>query len=104
MAQNAGAGVCRRSWGNRGAEIDRKSTRLNSSHLVISDAVFCFKKKTTGTVVVQVRVNRVTKQVLQFRGMRRADLSIPDMFFFFFFIRAGPQSVFLSSPTRWFCE
>src|ERR1022692_665952 len=45
MAQNAGAGVCRRSWGNRGAEIDRKSTRLNSSHLVISDAVFCFKKK-----------------------------------------------------------
>src|SRR5256885_3988588 len=26
---------------------DRKSTRLNSSHLVISYAVFCFKKKTT---------------------------------------------------------
>src|SRR2546426_3015202 len=25
--------------------IDRKSTRLNSSHLVISYAVFCFKKK-----------------------------------------------------------
>src|ERR1039457_1238522 len=24
--------------------IDRKSTRLNSSHLVISDGVFCFKK------------------------------------------------------------
>src|SRR2546426_7593126 len=27
-------------------EIDRKSTRLNSSHLVISYAVFCLKKKT----------------------------------------------------------
>src|SRR2546426_458232 len=27
------------------AEIDRKSTRLNSSHLVISYAVFCLKKK-----------------------------------------------------------
>src|SRR5688500_19280016 len=26
-------------------EIDRKSTRLNSSHLVISYAVFCLKKK-----------------------------------------------------------
>src|SRR5256885_12825268 len=26
--------------------IDRKSTRLNSSHLVISYAVFCLKKKT----------------------------------------------------------
>src|SRR2546426_9377805 len=24
---------------------DRESTRLNSSHLVISDAVFCFEKK-----------------------------------------------------------
>src|SRR5256885_7919436 len=28
-------------------EIDRKSTRLNSSHLVISYAVFCLKKKNT---------------------------------------------------------
>src|SRR5258705_2263973 len=27
--------------------IDRKSTRLNSSHLGISYAVFCLKKKTT---------------------------------------------------------
>src|SRR5256885_5989631 len=27
------------------AAIDRKSTRLNSSHLVISYAVFCLKKK-----------------------------------------------------------
>src|SRR5256885_9445558 len=30
----------------RGAGLDRKSTRLNSSHLVISYAVFCLKKKT----------------------------------------------------------
>src|ERR1039457_7502579 len=29
--------------------VDRKSTRLNSSHLVISYAVFCLKKKTTHT-------------------------------------------------------
>src|ERR1022692_3486441 len=28
---------------------DRKSTRLNSSHLVISYAVFCLKKKKTRT-------------------------------------------------------
>src|SRR5256885_7049873 len=27
-------------------DTDRKSTRLNSSHLVISYAVFCLKKKT----------------------------------------------------------
>src|SRR2546426_7092235 len=32
-----------RVGGHRGA--DRKSTRLNSSHLVISYAVFCLKKK-----------------------------------------------------------
>src|SRR2546426_7371200 len=30
---------------------DRKSTRLNSSHLVISYAVFCLKKNTSSTVV-----------------------------------------------------
>src|SRR2546426_7331323 len=31
------------------ADLDRKSTRLNSSHLVISYAVFCLKKKKTQT-------------------------------------------------------
>src|SRR5256885_13091783 len=30
---------------SRGRSLDRKSTRLNSSHLVISYAVFCLKKK-----------------------------------------------------------
>src|SRR5207244_10348630 len=29
----------------REAELDRKSTRLNSSHQIISYAVFCLKKK-----------------------------------------------------------
>src|SRR5258705_5965652 len=32
------------------ADADRKSTRLNSSHLGISYAVFCLKKKKTETV------------------------------------------------------
>src|SRR5256885_9434911 len=31
------------------AALDRKSTRLNSSHLVISYAVFCLKKKNRTT-------------------------------------------------------
>src|SRR5256885_12048873 len=31
---------------------DRKSTRLNSSHLVISYAVFCLKKKTTTDTLI----------------------------------------------------
>src|SRR5437667_2899271 len=29
----------------RGGALDRKSTRLNSSHITISYAVFCLKKK-----------------------------------------------------------
>src|SRR5256885_9410471 len=36
--------VVKNGW-NRWACADRKSTRLNSSHLVISYAVFCLKKK-----------------------------------------------------------
>src|SRR5256885_9442941 len=38
--------VIRRSW-SRCLTTDRKSTRLNSSHLVISYAVFCLKKHKT---------------------------------------------------------
>src|SRR5256885_2551845 len=34
-----------RTSGPRSTATDRKSTRLNSSHLVISYAVFCLKKK-----------------------------------------------------------
>src|SRR5256885_7377193 len=34
-----------RACGTHLAQRDRKSTRLNSSHLVISYAVFCLKKK-----------------------------------------------------------
>src|SRR5690242_184502 len=39
--------VCRKRVhaAQQGAEIDRKSTRLNSSHMSISYAVFCLKKK-----------------------------------------------------------
>src|SRR5262245_62526415 len=42
-----GLQVCRvlETFGARGRAVDRKSTRLNSSHLGISYAVFCLKKK-----------------------------------------------------------
>src|SRR5256885_4249814 len=39
--------VLRSRRGHLRVRADRKSTRLNSSHLVISYAVFCLKKKTT---------------------------------------------------------
>src|SRR5256885_2489119 len=38
-------GQSSRGGGRRRLSQDRKSTRLNSSHLVISYAVFCLKKK-----------------------------------------------------------
>src|SRR5256885_3993123 len=40
-----------RSASKRESITDRKSTRLNSSHLVISYAVFCLKKKTMKDLV-----------------------------------------------------
>src|SRR5256885_9895767 len=41
------------------ARQDRKSTRLNSSHLVISYAVFCLKKKITS--MRQFSLRRLTR-------------------------------------------
>src|SRR2546429_3734454 len=39
-----------------GARIDRKSTRLNSSHGYISYAVFCLKKKNNETQIVIIEL------------------------------------------------
>src|SRR5690606_41986313 len=48
-AQSSELEAFRASWKNSGGTIaaDRKSTRLNSSHVKISYAVFCLKKKNT---------------------------------------------------------
>src|SRR5256885_12699859 len=40
-------------------QADRKSTRLNSSHLVISYAVFCLKKKNTSYTSQQTNPHRL---------------------------------------------
>src|SRR5256885_731811 len=46
LVRDGGAGLSRtRAASILTSDIDRKSTRLNSSHLVISYAVFCLKKK-----------------------------------------------------------
>src|SRR5256885_13227731 len=42
---------------------DRKSTRLNSSHLVISYAVFCLKKKNLNTST-QTIITDISRQLL----------------------------------------
>src|SRR2546426_8939891 len=50
------SGVGGDAWGAaRGRPVDRKSTRLNSSHLVISYAVFCLKKKKKNQNIAQTR-------------------------------------------------
>src|SRR5258708_26714390 len=40
--------------------IDRKSTRLNSSHQIISYAVFCLKKKKTDSIIAVTHCTRDT--------------------------------------------
>src|SRR5208283_2624817 len=43
----------RRRQGDEGPDRDRKSTRLNSSHITISYAVFCLKKKKGGLALTE---------------------------------------------------
>src|ERR1022692_3553673 len=79
-------------------KVDRKSTRLNSSHLVISYAVFCLKKKTKHTLQdLRARVVLSTKRMAARHAPRLSptprahpcarppfDTCSPSSFFFFF--------------------
>src|SRR5476649_3057870 len=57
--RNSWSGECRRP---RRGRRDRKSTRLNSSHTVISYAVFCLKKKKNKHKNVIKQKKQKTKQ------------------------------------------
>src|SRR5207253_5801292 len=46
-----------------GAVVDRKSTRLNSSHVAISYAVFCLKKKTTKPTITTFPKLTITPRI-----------------------------------------
>src|SRR6266571_1440280 len=89
------------------AEIDRKSTRLNSSHMSSSYAVFCLKKKNDPGPGVADHEGLKNHRMLGERGQRFASgslptprLSPPRMFqgapepgsFFFLMIRRPPRS------------
>src|SRR5437660_7692831 len=54
VARRSGARTGGRSGGAGGPARDRKSTRLNSSHVAISYAVFCLKKKITIARLIDV--------------------------------------------------
>src|ERR1039457_841948 len=93
--------------------IDRKSTRLNSSHLVISYAVFCLKKKKQNLRTLQSTRGDTTHD--EERGAPRApschaeraqmlpstSLNATCSFFFFFFlmIRRPPRSTLFPYTT-----
>src|ERR1035441_10894053 len=52
-------------------KVDRKSTRLNSSHLGISYAVFCLKKKKKKLVSIVIRAIFTTSRTSCVEGDRR---------------------------------
>src|ERR1039458_6920950 len=78
---------------HRASLRDRKSTRLNSSHLGISYAVFCLKKKLdllpNTTVDVRIRI-----------GERPDVLAVPrGAVYFFLMIRRPPRSTLFPYTT-----
>src|ERR1039457_6702166 len=93
---------------------DRKSTRLNSSHLVISYAVFCLKKKTithrAGQVVEPlqtlrvlsahiVREHRPVYTTLESLRFERHTDGVRFVCFFFLMIRRPPRSTLFPYTT-----
>src|ERR1039458_8835665 len=74
--------------------LDRKSTRLNSSHLGISYAVFCLKKHRHARVV-----RWETCRPAQYKQRRETPL---ECAFFFLIIRRPPSSTLFpyTTPSR----
>src|ERR1039457_1309206 len=79
---------------------DRKSTRLNSSHLVISYAVFCLKKKITYCAFRR----SVSKSTPSSATLRRSSTKVrgragPFLSVFFLMIRRPPRSTLFPYTT-----
>src|SRR5690349_23451140 len=55
--------------GRRGFGRDRKRTRLNSSHVEISYAVFCLKKKMKTTLQRNGKNGQITKAALSMKSI-----------------------------------
>src|SRR5256885_704667 len=99
-------GHCRRCWrapAGRPPAIgrqDRKSTRLNSSHLVISYAVFCLKKKmiTLHEVITFLVSMQISISSLQTHNVNRCGRS-RHLAFFFLMIRRPPRSTLFPYTT-----
>src|SRR5438876_2567562 len=61
--------------------LDRKSTRLNSSHPSISYAVFCLKKKKSNTAP-DVRLSENERSQLQIHQCRSITAPSPHFFYY----------------------
>src|SRR5258708_10562134 len=68
-----GADRRRRHGGRQDRRLprDRKSTRLNSSHQIISYAVFCLKKKKTGASLIPAVLSARPSVMSRLRRYRR---------------------------------
>src|SRR6266446_5714625 len=81
---------------------DRKSTRLNSSHLVISYAVFCLKKKTSRRIVElgdRVRDVIAVGERQHVGRQVRVELAAHESALFFLMIRRPPRSTLFPYTT-----
>src|SRR6266496_3775839 len=106
-----GARPPRRPARRQSAKPDRKSTRLNSSHVEISYAVFCLKKKKDlgHVVLVFAEFGGVFDQLLFFLFLvldglgllvlLGIDLLGADRFLFFLMIRRPPRSTLFPYTT-----
>src|ERR1022692_1111935 len=91
--------------------IDRKSTRLNSSHLVISYAVFCLKKKKKkkrnqhASTEIRNEHNRITEQSYSSDSRAHYHCTVSFVvivfflfvFFFFFFNDTATTEIYTLS-------
>src|SRR3970040_1081049 len=80
--------------------LDRKSTRLNSSHVEISDAVFCLKKKTENRAVAVLHYARAAEVPLlgaqlhqRMRRARHHALTRAPLPLLFFFNEPAPPEI-----------
>src|ERR1039457_4679070 len=78
---------------------DRKSTRLNSSHLVISYAVFCLKKSYSESLREHGNRRRATAGQAEDRSWFTSLSCVKDPFFFFLMIRRPPRSTLFPYTT-----
>src|SRR6476660_4367755 len=85
---------------------DRKSTRLNSSHQIISYAVFCLKKKKTKISILCPIEQEIMKWAIHSDSFKEAESDSPPGWkqwdrasFFFLMIRRPPRSTLFPYTT-----